>query len=58
MYTTSELAQAIKQTPRTLKMKPIELAIPNLIAFFKIKQKAFHADEQKFFPVMAIYKNE
>jgi len=53
-YTTIELAIAIKQTPRTLKMNPIEFAIPNLIAFFKIKQNAFQADAQKFFPVIAI----
>ena len=45
-------------TPRTLKMNPIELAVPNLTAFFKINKKAFQAAAQKFFPVKPIYKRK
>ena len=48
----------MKATPRTLKMKPMELAVPNLTAFFKISKKAFQAAAQKFFPVRAIYKKK
>jgi len=48
------LVPAMKNTPRTLKMKPMELAVPNVRAFFNIKIKAFHAAAQKFFPVRAI----
>lgn len=44
----------MKTTPRTLKMKPMELAVPNLKAFFMIKRKAFQAAAQKFLPVRAI----
>ena len=36
-------------------MKPIELAVPNLTAFFRMSRKAFQAAAQKFFPVRAIY---
>jgi len=45
---------AINTTPSTLKMNPIELAVPNLRAFFKIRRKAFQAAAQKFLPVIAI----
>ena len=48
----------MKTTPRTLKMNPIELAVPNLTAFFKISKKAFQAAAQKFFPVKAICKKK
>lgn len=43
--------------PKTLKINPIELAVPNLRAFFMIKRKAFQAAAQKFFPVSAICTN-
>jgi hypothetical protein len=45
----------MKTTPRTLKMNPIEFAVPNLTAFFMINKKAFQAAAQKFLPVNAIY---
>jgi len=44
----------INATPRMLKISPIELAVPNLKAFLRIKMKAFQAEAQKFFPVSAI----
>ena len=53
----SIFAVAMNRTPIALKIKPIVFATPNLAAFNKIKQKAFHADAQKFFPVIAIYMN-
>jgi len=43
-------------TPKTLKMNPMEFAVPNLTAFFKMSKKAFQAAAQKFFPVKPIYK--
>lgn len=36
-------------------MNPIEVTVPNLSMFFKIRQNAFHAEAQKFFPVIAIW---
>ena len=53
-YTIKPLTAAMKQTPRTLKMNPIELAVPNLNAFLRMSMKAFHAAAQKFLPVIAI----
>jgi len=44
----------INATPRTLNINPIELAVPNLRAFLRIKMKAFQAEAQKFLPVSAI----
>jgi len=44
----------MKATPSTLKMNPIVLTAPNLMAFFSIKIKAFQAAAQKFLPVIAI----
>ena len=44
----------MKMTPRTLKMKPIELAVPNLKMFDIMRTNAAQADAQKFFPVKAI----
>jgi hypothetical protein len=35
-----------------MKIIPIELAVPNLRAFVKMRMKAFQADSQKFFPVI------
>jgi len=52
------LAEEINATPNTLKMNPIEVTVPNLSMFFKIRQNAFHAEAQKFFPVIAIYRIE
>jgi hypothetical protein len=37
-----------------MKIPPTPLAKPNLAAFLRIRQKAFHADPQKFFEVRAI----
>jgi hypothetical protein len=46
------LAVPINNTPSTEKIKPIELAVPNLRALVRIRMKAFHAEEQKFLPVI------
>jgi hypothetical protein len=45
---------ATNKIPMYLKIKLMKLAVPNLIAFFKIRIKAFQAALQKFFPVRAI----
>ena len=47
-------AEAINATPKTLKMKPIEFAVPNRRAFLRISINAFQAAAQKFLPVKAI----
>ena len=51
---TSPFIDPINATPSTLKINPIELAVPNLKAFLRIKMKAFQAEAQKFLPVKAI----
>jgi len=46
---------AINVTPRKLKINPIEFAVPNLPAFFRIRARPLSAEAQKLFPVIAIY---
>ena len=54
--TPAPLAVEMKRMPRISKILPIECTVPNLIALVKIRIKAFQAELQKFFPVMAHYK--
>jgi hypothetical protein len=44
----------MKRIPNTLKINPIEVAVPNLKKLLIIRIKAFQAAAQKFLPVMAI----
>jgi len=47
-------AAVINRTPNTLKINPIEFAVPKRSMFVRISINAFHADTQKFLPVIAI----